>query len=638
MEEEVEYAGQREDFLSEDDHSPTDASEDSVEVKVTPIKTHYRHSSPLSRPPSAAHHHHHHLLPSSPFKGATIAAAAHHHHHRPRSPPTHKFYHNFRKHAHAAAAVVAVDPCKERRSPPEDYDFGSSRGGSPPPLPAYYDEIKHSPQDFSTTTASTTGRASPRVISPPIPASNAHARPAPSPPASPLEPPTGAAPWSPGTRGAAAARSRRKPAEPRRLCHEGNNNHHNNNNNNNISSNNNKRCHSPDAPHRKSAKVARTDGSSGVGVSVSVSDDKSVGSSPSPGAPPLLAHHPLLGPLARPPMGAFPPLLLPPAWPPAVAAQWGYPRVVTPLGWAGLTPGLTPHPYPMLLPHHYPLGRPLIHPHLHPASPPSPKSPPPPPPPRPPSEEQVKEELPIPLVTKVPHPDPPLSSSSTSSSTTHHLHHHHHHHAHHPLHSHPHPITREVSVVKKIGKAPSKFLSVESLIASDSSSTSSPSRCPRPSETVRSATSSAPKASSAPAPAPATEVDDELLLQTSAGLGGDDDDTIHTLLQPNKQKQRNYKNMTRERRIEANARERNRVHTISAAFEKLRTSVPAYSHNQKLSKLSVLRIACSYILLLSRLAGHDYSEGGTEPSLGECVDLTTRTIQVEGKAKKKRDE
>ncbi|KAK7080145.1 Transcription factor atoh8 [Halocaridina rubra] len=109
-------------------------------------------------------------------------------------------------------------------------------------------------------------------------------------------------------------------------------------------------------------------------------------------------------------------------------------------------------------------------------------------------------------------------------------------------------------------------------------------------------------------------------------------------MQPNKQKQRNYKNMTRERRIEANARERNRVHTISAAFEKLRTSVPAYSHNQKLSKLSVLRIACSYILLLSRLAGHDYSEGGTEPSISECVDLTTRTIQVEGKAKKKRDE
>ncbi|KAL7637069.1 UNVERIFIED_CONTAM: hypothetical protein RMT77_012827 [Armadillidium vulgare] len=105
-----------------------------------------------------------------------------------------------------------------------------------------------------------------------------------------------------------------------------------------------------------------------------------------------------------------------------------------------------------------------------------------------------------------------------------------------------------------------------------------------------------------------------------------------------KQKQRNYKNMTRERRIEANARERSRVHTISAAFETLRRAVPSFSHNQKLSKLSVLRIASAYILSLSRLAGYDYSEGGASPSFEECVDLTTRTIQVEGKAKKKRDD
>ncbi|XP_068210276.1 uncharacterized protein net [Palaemon carinicauda] len=578
MEEEVEYVGPREDFLSEDDHSPTDASEDSVEVKITPIKTHYR-QSPLNRPPSS---HHHHLPSSSAFK--STPAAHLHHQHRPLSPPTHKFYHNFRKHAGADPLKEEYGP-KEHRSTQEDYELRSSRGS---PLPVrYYDEIKHSPRDFSVAASE---RASPRVISPPIPA-NAHAQH--SPPTIPLEPPTGAAPLSPGTR--AAARSRRKPAEPRRLCHEGNNNH---NNNNNINVNN-KRCHSPEPP-RKSAKVSRTE--SGV-----LNDDKSVGSSPSPGAPPLLAHHPLLGPLGRPPMGAFPPLLLPPAWPP-VAAQWGYPRVVTPLGWAGLTPGLTPHPYPMLLPHHYPLARPLIHPHLHPASPP-PKSPPP----RPPSEEQVKEELPIPLVTKVSPPEP-ASSSSTSSSTTHHHHH-----------PHNYSYPREVSVVKKIGKAPSKFLSVESLIGSDS-----PSRCSRP-ETVP--LSAAVASTSAPPPPP--DVDDD--LQTTS-LAGDDDETIHTLLQPNKQKQRNYKNMTRERRIEANARERNRVHTISAAFEKLRTSVPAYSHNQKLSKLSVLRIACSYILLLSRLAGHDYSEGETEPSLGECVDLTTRTIQVEGKAKKKRDE
>lgn len=102
--------------------------------------------------------------------------------------------------------------------------------------------------------------------------------------------------------------------------------------------------------------------------------------------------------------------------------------------------------------------------------------------------------------------------------------------------------------------------------------------------------------------------------------------------------QRNYKNMTRERRIEANARERTRVHTISAAFDTLRRAIPAYSHNQKLSKLSVLRIACSYILTLSRVAGSDYSADQSEPSLADCVDLVSRTIQTEGKLRKKKDE
>lgn len=102
--------------------------------------------------------------------------------------------------------------------------------------------------------------------------------------------------------------------------------------------------------------------------------------------------------------------------------------------------------------------------------------------------------------------------------------------------------------------------------------------------------------------------------------------------------QRNYKNMTRERRIEANARERTRVHTISAAFDTLRKSIPSYSNNQKLSKLSILRISCQYILLLSRVAGMDYSADNSEPSLAECMEHLTRTIQTEGKLRKKKDE
>lgn len=102
--------------------------------------------------------------------------------------------------------------------------------------------------------------------------------------------------------------------------------------------------------------------------------------------------------------------------------------------------------------------------------------------------------------------------------------------------------------------------------------------------------------------------------------------------------QRNYKNMTRERRIEANARERTRVHTISAAFDTLRNAIPSYSNTQKLSKLSVLRVACAYILTLSRMNGEDYSADNSEPSIASCLEEITKTIQTEGKARKRKDE
>lgn len=101
-------------------------------------------------------------------------------------------------------------------------------------------------------------------------------------------------------------------------------------------------------------------------------------------------------------------------------------------------------------------------------------------------------------------------------------------------------------------------------------------------------------------------------------------------------RRKNYKNMTRERRIEANARERTRVHTISAAFETLRHTVPSFSHNQRLSKLAILRIACSYISSLATLAGHDYSGGGSDQmAFEESVNQCTKTIQNEGRAKRR---
>lgn len=101
--------------------------------------------------------------------------------------------------------------------------------------------------------------------------------------------------------------------------------------------------------------------------------------------------------------------------------------------------------------------------------------------------------------------------------------------------------------------------------------------------------------------------------------------------QDENQQSRNYKSMSQERRIEANARERTRVHTISAAFNTLRRAIPAYSHNQKLSKLSVLRIACSYIVTLSQIINSRMN------NLGDCVDHVSRTIQTEGRLRKRKD-
>lgn len=99
---------------------------------------------------------------------------------------------------------------------------------------------------------------------------------------------------------------------------------------------------------------------------------------------------------------------------------------------------------------------------------------------------------------------------------------------------------------------------------------------------------------------------------------------------------RNYKSMSKQRRIEANARERTRVHTISAAFENLRRAVPAYAHNQKLSKLAILRIASAYIVALACLSEQDYNSQDTRQStLANCVEQCTRTIQAEGKSRRR---
>ena len=113
-----------------------------------------------------------------------------------------------------------------------------------------------------------------------------------------------------------------------------------------------------------------------------------------------------------------------------------------------------------------------------------------------------------------------------------------------------------------------------------------------------------------------------------AGGGGQEERFITS-------KQRNYKNMTRERRVEANARERQRVHTITAAFDNLQAAIPTEDAKLKLSKLSVIKIATAYIMALSRMAGYDYTEDQSAPPVGEVVENCARLIDAETRAKRR---
>lgn len=64
--------------------------------------------------------------------------------------------------------------------------------------------------------------------------------------------------------------------------------------------------------------------------------------------------------------------------------------------------------------------------------------------------------------------------------------------------------------------------------------------------------------------------------------------------------------------------------------------VPCYSYGQKLSKLAILRIACNYILSLAQLAELDYSPDHSTLNFSQCVEQCTRTLQAEGRSKKRK--
>uniref|UniRef100_A0AAG5DKF1 BHLH domain-containing protein n=1 Tax=Anopheles atroparvus TaxID=41427 RepID=A0AAG5DKF1_ANOAO len=71
-----------------------------------------------------------------------------------------------------------------------------------------------------------------------------------------------------------------------------------------------------------------------------------------------------------------------------------------------------------------------------------------------------------------------------------------------------------------------------------------------------------------------------------------------------------------EQRLQANARERYRTHSVNAAFNTLRQLIPTEPKNRKLSKIETLRLAKSYIshLVAVLVTGNSQRPCGGEPN------------------------
>ena len=114
----------------------------------------------------------------------------------------------------------------------------------------------------------------------------------------------------------------------------------------------------------------------------------------------------------------------------------------------------------------------------------------------------------------------------------------------------------------------------------------------------------------------------------------DSDESKNSRAKNRKLKRCNNRNQN-QRRMLANARERTRVHTLSRAFNALRRAIPCYSADQKLSKLSVLKIAISYISALEHLLYYDESPKARK-LFAQGVEECTLHLQAEyGRAKRK---
>ncbi|MBN3295816.1 transcription factor ATOH7-like [Amia ocellicauda] len=80
------------------------------------------------------------------------------------------------------------------------------------------------------------------------------------------------------------------------------------------------------------------------------------------------------------------------------------------------------------------------------------------------------------------------------------------------------------------------------------------------------------------------------------------------------------------RRMAANARERKRMEGLNTAFDRLRTVVPQWGEDKKLSKYETLQMALSYIMALNRILTDAQRQNASQ---GPWLDLHIEHFQPE---------
>ncbi|MBN3295817.1 transcription factor ATOH7-like [Amia ocellicauda] len=80
------------------------------------------------------------------------------------------------------------------------------------------------------------------------------------------------------------------------------------------------------------------------------------------------------------------------------------------------------------------------------------------------------------------------------------------------------------------------------------------------------------------------------------------------------------------RRMAANARERKRMQGLNTAFDRLRTVVPQWGEDKKLSKYETLQMALSYIMALNRILTDAQRQNASQ---GPWLDLHIEHFQPE---------